>query len=166
VEIHHFGPEIEALVKGGSGGLGGDLSYVLRNIPNHHRALVSLMRYGDRWKDYNLEYSVECYFDRALRFRPDDTVVRALYAQYLGRKNRRTEAVEQLDAAVRYAKDNGFSHYNLGLIYLELGQFDKALAQAHRAGELGFERPELMNQLKRAGKWRESAEHPQAEKAQ
>jgi hypothetical protein len=155
VEIHHFGPEIEALVKGGSGGLGGDLSFVLRRIPNHHRALVSLIKYGERWKNYNLEYSVECYFDRAVRFRPDDTVVRGLYAQYLERKNRRSEAIRELDAAVDHAGNNAFSHYNIGLVYLELGQFDKALARAHRARELGFERPDLENRLKRAGKWRE-----------
>jgi tetratricopeptide (TPR) repeat protein len=155
VEIHHFAPAVEALVKGGSGGLGGDLSFVLRRIPNHHRALVSLVKYGERWKNYNLEYSVECYFDRAVRFRPDDTVVRGLYAQYLERKNRRAEGIRELDAAVDHAGNNAFSHYNIGLVYLELGQFDKALAQARRAKELGFERPDLENRLKRAGKWQE-----------
>jgi len=153
VEDHHFTPEIEALMRGGSGGLGGDLSYTLRSIPNHHRALIAVAKYGERPKHANLQFSVECYFDRAVRFQPDDTVVRALYAQYLHRKKRSSEAMTQLDAAAQYAKDNGFSHFNIGLMYFELGQFDRAVSQAQRARELGFERTELEDLLKQANKW-------------
>ena len=153
IVAHHFTPDIEALVRGGSGGLGGDLSYTLRSIPNHPRALIAVAKYGERPNSANLQFSVECYFDRAVRFQPDDTVVRALFAQYLHRKKRSSEAMTQLDAAAQYAKDNGFSHFNIGLMYFELGQFDRAVSQAQRARELGFERTELEDLLKQANKW-------------
>jgi hypothetical protein len=159
---HHFTPDIEALLIR-SNGLppGGDLSYTLRSIPNHHRALVAVTRYGQRWNDKGLQFSVECYFDRAVRFRPDDTIVRGLYANFLASKNRRDEAATQLDAAVFHAGENPLSHYNIGLIYAELGQFDKALAQAHKVIALGSPGAELENQLRRAGKWQDAGQ-PQA----
>lgn len=154
---HHFTPDIEALLLRSNGAPpGGDLSYTLRSIPNHHRALVAVTRYGQRWKDKDLQFSVECYFERAVRFRPDDTVVRGLYASFLVSKNRRDEAVTQLDAAVNHAGENPLSHYNIGLIYAEVGQFEKALAQAQRAMMLGAPGGELEKQLRRAGKWPDS----------
>ena len=48
-------------------------------------------------------------------------------------------------------------HYNLGLIYLELGDADRALEQAHAAYALGYPLPGLRNRLQRMGKWRPAA---------
>lgn len=45
VEIAHFTPEVEHLVRGKSGAIYGDLDYTLRAFPNHHRALWSMVRY-------------------------------------------------------------------------------------------------------------------------
>jgi tetratricopeptide (TPR) repeat protein len=73
----------------------------------------------------------------------------------LAKRKRPEEAKYQLDAAVEYAKDSGFSHFNIGLIYFELGAHEKALAEAHAALRLGFERPELVELLKAANKWEE-----------
>jgi tetratricopeptide (TPR) repeat protein len=155
---HHFTPDIEVLRLRADGlPPGGDLSYTLRSIPNHHRALVAVTNYGKRWGDQRLQFPVACYFDRAIRFRPDDTVVRGLYATYLISKNMRKEAIQQLDVAVHFAGDNAFSHYNIGLIYLELEQFDKAAAQAHRAKALGFPGDMLETRLKQLGKWQDHA---------
>lgn len=158
VEEFHFTPEVEALIRGRSGYLGGDLSYTLRSFPNHHRALMAVVRFEEKMKTTRpeaLEYPVECYFERAIRFREDDTVVRCLYAQYLGKRKRPQEALQQLEVAVTHAEDNPFSHYNIGLIFFELGQYDRALQQAHKAKALGFERTELADMLKRVNKWQE-----------
>lgn len=163
VEEFHFTPEVEALLRGRSGNLGSDLDYTLRASPNHHRALLSLSRYGERLKSPQppgMQYSIDCYFDRAIRFRPDDTVVRALYAQHLGRVGRTGEALQQLEQAVGRAKDNGISQYNIGLVYFELKEYDRAVAQAHAAMSLGYTRPELADMLKRVNKWREPAAAP------
>lgn len=164
VEQYHFTPNVESLVSGKSSTyVGGDLDYTLRASPNHHRALMAMMRLGEKLKTpqpQGLSYSVECYFERALRFRSDDSIVRMLYATYLFKNSREPEAVRQLGQASESAGDNPFTHYNIGLIYLDLKKYDQALAQAHRAYSLGFTQPALREQLKTLGKWKESSDNP------
>ncbi len=158
VDIHHFTPEVEALIRGKAGYLHDNLNYVLRASPNHHPALIATMRYAARLKTQRIQgmqFSVECFLDRAVRFAPDDTVARALYAQYLGTIGRPAVGIALLDRGLSYAGDNPLSTSNFGLIYLELGDAERALKQAHRAIELGDTRPQLVDLLKRAGKWRE-----------
>jgi tetratricopeptide (TPR) repeat protein len=162
VEDHHFTPTVEAAIDNSAGG---DLDYTLRAFPNHHRALLSTMRYAFRQKTpkpYGMRYSVECWFDRAVRFRHDDTTVRMLYATFLYKSSLPKEAEAQLVQADQLAKDNGFTHYNIGLVYLEAGRYDKALEQAHKAIEFGFPRKELKDRLVAAGKWRDPIPAPQA----
>jgi tetratricopeptide (TPR) repeat protein len=163
VEGAHFTPAVEALVRATTGYLGQDIDYTLRAFPNHHRALLSMMRLAERAKTpqaAKANYSVECYFDRALRFRPEDTTARMLFATYLNKNRRTPEAKQQVDLAVTQAGDNAFTHYNAGLMYLEMKDYDAALKQAHRAQSLGFIRPELRDGLKAAGKWVEPPADP------
>jgi tetratricopeptide (TPR) repeat protein len=100
-----------------------------------------------------MRYTVECYLDRAIRMAPDDVIVRILYAQFLASKSRIGEADAQLQTAAKLAGDDGFTHYNIGLAYLEMKQYDRALAQAHKALALGMTRVALKNALIAAGKW-------------
>lgn len=161
VEGAHFTGVVENLIRGHSSGKSpaGDLDYTLRAYPNHHRALMSVMRYGEKHKSphpLDLRYSVECYFERALRFRSDDALARMIYATFLSRNQRNPEATQQLEVATSLAKGNAFTHYNIGLIYLEMKAYDKALAQAHTAYELGFTQTALKDGLVAAGKWSEA----------
>ena len=159
VEAVHFTRGIETLTRPGNTmmhDMAQDVAYTLGVYPNHPRALLTMVRLSQRWKKDpppGTKLSVECWFDRAVRFRPDDTVARAFYAQFLHQSNRSSEAAAQLDIAVGFAGDNPLSHNNLGLLYVEIGQLDKALRQAHRAQALGFARPELKLALEKAGKW-------------
>jgi tetratricopeptide (TPR) repeat protein len=169
VESAHFTVVVENLLRGQNSGRlpGGDLDYTLRAYPNHHRALISVMRYGEKnnsLQPRDLRYSVECYFDRAVRFRPDDSVARMIFATFLSRNKRVPEALEQLERAKSTAKDNPFTHYNIGLIYLDMKQYDKALVEAHKAYGLGFTQPALKDGLVAAGKWTEPPA-PAAEEA-
>jgi hypothetical protein len=50
VEDNHFTPAVEQLISGITGSLGAELDYTLRAFPNHHRALLSLVRLGKRLK--------------------------------------------------------------------------------------------------------------------
>ena len=164
VLVPHFPPEVEALIRGDSQRHpGGDIDYTLRAIPNYHRALLAMMRLGEREKTdkpRDVRYTVECWFQRAIAFRPDDALVRMLYSTYLNRKSRTPEATSQLEIATGYAKDNAFTHYNIGLHYFDLKNYDRALLQAHKAMALGFLQVELRDQLKRVGKWSEPVESP------
>jgi len=158
VEEAHFTPAVEALIRGNTSiHIGQDLSYTLGTFPNHHRALMSMMRYGQKLKTPQppyAQYSVECYFLRAIRFRPDDITVRLMYANFLSSNARAPEAMSELERIEKAAGDNPFTRYNMGLIYLDMQEYDKALIQAHKAMALGFPQTTLRDKLVAAGKWR------------
>lgn len=165
VEGAHFTQEIELLIRGRSGGAdpGADMNYTLMVFPNHHRALISVMRYGEKRaspKPPGLRYVVECYFERAIRFTSDDAIVRIIYATYLTKNKRAPEAVAQLEQATRIAGENGFTHYNIGLAYFDMRIYDKSLTQAHKALALGFARTELRELLEKAGQWKDPVKSP------
>lgn len=159
VEGSHFAPRVEALISGMYIGTpGADLDYLLRVFPNHHRALVAMGRLAKKEgkpKPYGTKWSAECYFERALRFVPDDAIARTLYAEFLVRNGRGSEASPQLARASVDAGDDGLVHYSIGLLYLEMGDAVHALEQAHVAMALGVKRTELSDRLKAAGQWRD-----------
>lgn len=158
----HFTPEVEALIRGNTSATpGGDIDYTLRALPNYPRALIAMMRLGEKEKTpqpRGSRYSIECWFDRAIRFRPDDVIVRMIYSTYLNKQGRRADAIKELDTAATYAKDNAFTHYNLGLHYFDLKDYNQALAEAHKAIALGFQQTALRDKLQAIGKWTESTD--------
>jgi hypothetical protein len=155
----HFTPEVEALVRGTSGTRpGADIAYTLRAIPNNPRALIAMMRLGEKEKTpqpYGSTYPVECWFDRAIRFRPDDVIVRMIYSTYLNKLGRVADATKELEIATTYAKDDAFAHYNIGLHYFDLKNYGQALTEAHKAIALGFPQTALRDKLQSVGKWTE-----------
>ena len=159
VLVNHFTPEVEALIRGKSGPRPGeDIDYTLRAIPNNHRALLAMMRLGEKEKTpqpSGSRYSVECWFERAILFRPDDSIVRMIYSTYLNSKGRLLDANAQLELATNYARDSAFTHYNIGLHYFDLKNYDKALLQAHKAMALGWTQSELRGLLMSVQAWRE-----------
>ena len=159
VEEHHFTPNIESLISGNTSAfVSVEISFVLRAFPNHHRALMSIIRLGEKQKTDNpkgSQYTIPCWLERAVHFAPHDRITRMIYAGWLGKKGKVDDAVKQLEAAERLADGNAFSLYNIGLVYLDLGLFEPALAKAHQAQALGFSRSGLADSLKAAGKWRE-----------
>ena len=162
VERAHFGPSVEALISGKNrhSPPGPEIDYTLRAFPNQHRALLAMSRLGERHKTPQppgSRYTIECWLTRAISFQPDDVIVQLIYGKYLYASGRDKEASAMLDRAVEQAGDNGFTHYNIGLIYFDAKKYDLALAQAHKAQELGFERAELKQQLEKVGQWRAAA---------
>ena len=159
VNSNHFTPEVEALLRGITGSIGNELDFVLRAYPNHHRALLAVMNYGLKMKALHpsdLPRPVECYFERALRFRPDDSIARMIYAKFLAANNRKPDAVRELEFAIVSDADNGFTQHNIGLVFFEMGIFDAALKQAHRAAALGFPGTVLRDQLSRNNRWHDA----------
>ena len=159
VERPHFPPKVEFL-RGGNTSItpGGDIAYTLRVFPNHPRALLAMMKLAEKEKrerPRDSTYTVGCWFERAERFRPEDVVVKSLFGSYLVRHGRKDEAIAKLDAAVSLGVDSPNDHYNIGLVYFEAGQYEKAMRSAQRAYEGGFPLPGLREKLKRVGKWRD-----------
>jgi tetratricopeptide (TPR) repeat protein len=79
-----------------------------------------------------------------------------IYGTYLFRAGEKAKALKMLEEAEATAEDNANLHYNLGLVYLDAGQYDKALLHAQKAYALGFPLPGLKNKLVAAGKWQDA----------
>lgn len=156
VEEGHFTPEVENGIKGSTGTIGADLCYTLRAIPNHHRALATMGRVGIRDKTThvpNARYPVECYFERATRFAPDDGIARAAYGNYLFALGKFDRALTIFQEAVLLAPKDATVNYNIGLLYAKQKQYDKAVLHAKKAYALGFPLLGLKKRLIEAGKW-------------
>ncbi len=162
VEHAHFTAEVEAGIRGSSGTrAAGDISYTLERFPNHHRALVSLSNIALREKTdlpKDSKYSMQCWFQRAIAFAPDDVIVRLIYASHLVQ----TKKIEQAEAQAKFAEslagENAYTHLNLGLVYFDMGNYEASLTQAHLAQSLGLNISTLKELLTKAGKWNEPAD--------
>lgn len=156
VEQAHFTADVEAGIKGSSSFLGDDLSYTLRALPNHPRALTTLAKIALRSKTTHIahmKYPVECYFERAVRFTPDDGAVRAIYGSYLFALGRTGEALKMLQGALALLPQDPTINYNIGLVYFETKDYASAMRHAKVAYEMDFPLPGLKNKLVKAGKW-------------
>lgn len=73
-ESYHFKADIENLTNKDPSG---DLDYTLRAIPNHHRALLSAIRYQLKLNNKLIKGALvspaECYLQRAIHFSPKDS---------------------------------------------------------------------------------------------
>jgi tetratricopeptide (TPR) repeat protein len=156
VEKYHFTENVEKLIKGDTGSIGGDLDYTLRAFPNHQRALTTMARLALREKAAKVNgasWSVECYFERAMRFKPSDTAVRRIYSSYLFKLGRTDHAIEQLNHAVGLEPENGMVNYDLGLLHLHKKDYKNALTFAKKADALGVPFDGLKKKLMEVGKW-------------
>jgi tetratricopeptide (TPR) repeat protein len=158
IEVRHFPSHVERLIRGEKGTIAGDIAYTLRAFPNHPRALRSaaeLTRRNGGVMPKDLQYSVACWFDRAVAYRPDDTSVRIVWGFELLKSKQNAAALEQAGIAEKLAKGNPQFHYNVGLLYFELKEYEKSMANAKIAYEQGFNLPGLKDKLTKAGKWKE-----------
>jgi tetratricopeptide (TPR) repeat protein len=154
VERFHFNADVEGLVRGiTSENVLGDLDYTLRTFPNHHRALNAVARYELRGGKPGEYLTAECYFDRALRFRPRDGMVHLIYGIYLHRKGQLPAAQERYEYAIAVLPDNAEAHYNLGLLFVDTKAYDKARKHALEAYRLGYPLEGLKRKLARVGAW-------------
>ena len=158
VESHHFTKEVEQLTAGVTSSIAADLDFTLRAYPNHHRALETLSRLTLRDKTPKPDgarYTTLCYFERAIRFKPDDPMVRMVFSNHLLKINKVDMALEQLLHAHDIEPENPLIAYNLGLIYLKQRNFEQAVTYAQKAYAQDFPLQGLKRQLVSAGKWRE-----------
>lgn len=168
VEWAHFGPSVQNLKLQPQGNpLVGDLDYTLRAFPNHHKALYAAIRYefSDN-PDHRqpMPYTVDCYMQRAVTWRPDDGNVRLLYGIYKSRIDDLDGAKLMFAEAERLMPDSAEVHYNVGLVLAKAGEYEEALRHAHTAYALGHPMPGLRNILQRAGQWKDPAtQSPESE---
>ncbi|QID18520.1 hypothetical protein G3580_13305 [Nitrogeniibacter mangrovi] len=158
VEQYHFGPDVESLSPNEKNP-GGQLAYTLKAFPNHPRALMTLIRLGEQTgteKPSHLPYSIKCFVLRAEVFAPDDSMVKLIAGLYYLKHRNAKLAIQRFEEAEKLGSANANLYYNLGLAYLEVGDNEKALENAHKAYAEGFPLPGLRNRLERAGVWRDA----------
>ncbi|WBS03219.1 tetratricopeptide repeat protein [Pseudoduganella sp. SL102] len=156
VEMAHYTDEVAAGVKGNTGAIGGDLDYTLRVFPNHVKALTTMAAVAMRTKVtqlFNARYPVECYFERAVRFQPDDGMAWGAYGKYLYSMGQAERAMPMLKKAYDMAPDNPSVNYNLGIAYFRAKQYDLAVKHAKVAYQHDFPLDGLRNMLVGARKW-------------
>lgn len=160
IEHNHLSRDVELLVRGvTSDSPVDDLAYVLRQVPNHHKALAVMSNFqlknGYRG-DYaaNLIYTADCYFRRALSFKNDDAVAHMIYGIHLHRSDKHEDALAEYEIAQKLGLVSAELHYNLGLLYVDMKRYDAAREQAKKAYELGYPLGGLRSRLARLGEWR------------
>ncbi|MBV2127710.1 tetratricopeptide repeat protein [Arsukibacterium indicum] len=157
VERHHFTNDVRKLIKGSTAALPGDLLFVLNSIPNHPSALDTYSRYEYRLKTSELyretqanktvTHSADCLFLRANEIFPNNAETLLVWAIHQYRNNRFNAAKQILERAVAIAPDYIEAHYNLGLVYVELNDAEKARKHAAIAYDAGYPLMGLKNKI-------------------
>lgn len=132
-----------------------ELDFTLRWFPNHPLGLKTM-------SDFLLKYpsaappgkNADYYFDKAIEFRPDDSVVHTLYGIYLHKEKKYKQALKEYEIAEQLKPDSADLQYNMGLLYVKLKDYKNALKHAHEAYKLGHPLPGLRDELKKAGYWK------------
>jgi len=152
VEDFHFTAPVEQLISGQSGHLLGDLNYTLRRFPNHHRALYAMIRYH-RQEPQKFTFPPACYLQRAMEYYPSDPLVKTLFGIYLHHNEQYQEALQMYQAALGLFDRSAETHYNIGLLYIDLEDYPKAREHARRAYDLGYQLPGLRRMLEAVDHW-------------
>ena len=157
VEGFHFDADTESLIRGITGSVGGDIDFLVRYSPNHHRGLAALVRLALKDKTPQprlVKIPVECYLLRALEFAPSDVEVMKIYATYLSRLGRNAESLAMFERAEKLVPDDAVIAYNMGLLLTEKRDFERARMYAKKAYEGGIQFPGLRDKLAKQGQWR------------
>lgn len=156
VESNHFTSPVETLQKGQTAPLPRDIAFVLRAFPNHYRALNAMARWQLQNKlvidPESQVWTADCYFQRALEFRPDDWKIHFIYGIYLHGAKRVEEANREYDTAEQQGADNAEFYYNRGLLDIDTGNLTRAAQYADKAYALGVPLSGLRDKLARAQK--------------
>lgn len=163
INANHFSQDVQDLVRGQTNDkVLGDLDFILRTFPNHYPALQTTARYflggGKRYK----WRTMECYFDRAMRFVPNDSTVHVLYGIYLLKSGKQEAALARFMEALDLSPDSAEIQYDIGLVYADMKDYKKANAYAAKAYQLGYPLLGLRHILERAGEWNPPALPPAA----
>lgn len=162
VEQYHFKPSTEQL-NDTVARLDGDLNYTLRAVPNHHRALWARSRFYLRRAKHSSPNALiarersqqgnpppECYFQRAQVFNPNDGMVSAIFGIYLHKRDKLQAALTEYQQAEKKIPEHAELIYNMGLLYFDMDNLEKAREYADRAKSLGYPLEGLHRKVSRA----------------
>lgn len=152
----HFTKNVANLTSGHSTSTPhGDIDYTLRAIPNYHPALFAVSKLERRdikklapgFRYIPKYYSADCYFRRAVFLQPKDHISHMLYAIHLQKLPDYTSSLRQYHLALSLKPKDPEVNYNLGLLYVKLGEVEKAEAHATIAYDANHPLPGLKNKI-------------------
>jgi tetratricopeptide (TPR) repeat protein len=130
-----------------------EFEFILHYYPNHPKALALLSELCQKSGDKRCDAAADAWFDKAIKLNPEIGQTYLLYGMHLHRRRQLEEAVKAYRRAVELAPSSVSAHYNIGLAYVDLKQFDLANQHAQRSYQLGAYTPGLKNKLEKVGKW-------------
>lgn len=152
---HHFHlqPAFDAMKRGNWKSAWDNFEFILRFAPNSPQALNGISELCVlKWKSPVCD--ADPWFDKAVAINPSIATTWVLYGIHLQRKKLPAQAVEKFKHALELRPDDINGHYNLGLAYFDLKDYDNANKQAQMSYALGAPLPGLRDMLKRAGAWK------------
>lgn len=163
VENVHFQPAMRALdLKLFSiDRLTSEFYYTLKILPNHPHALLAMSRLekmaGGKLRQMGIspdmpKVSADCFFDRAIRFRPEDKAVRMVFGIHLHQRGRYKEALREYELAESLDEQSANFYYNIGLLHADMKNWDRAYEYAVKAERGGLMLPALRGKLEKAGR--------------
>ena len=167
VENSHFQPELKAftitgirLKQASVEHVTANFAYTLRVFPNHPEALHLMSRLerlaGGKLPQVGItpftpRISADCFFDRALRFRPEDAQVHYMLAIHLHDRGRLGQAKESFLMAEGLGLSTPNFLYNFGLLLTDLKEWEAARDYARKAYAGGYALDGLRRRLTAAG---------------
>jgi tetratricopeptide (TPR) repeat protein len=118
-----------------------DIDYTLRAFPNHPKALYAMSEYQRRTgppKPGANYRTAKCYFIRAIRFAPDDPTVHMLYGIYFHKRDKYKQALQQYKIAEKLDPEYAELMFNMGLLYFDMDDLEKAKHYSDKAIKLGY----------------------------
>jgi tetratricopeptide (TPR) repeat protein len=158
VERAHFSPESENLIKPKVGSFLGDFAYTLMAWPNHHRALLSLIRFdlevrNNIRKPQKKETEVECWFQRAIHFAPKDWITYSIYGHYLRKVGRFQESKSIYESALKLKSNDSKLEYAYSLLLYDMKSYKEAAEHAKKAYSNGKPPKSLKDKLIKLNVW-------------
>lgn len=150
VEKYHLSQGIDKFKQGKYEYAWSEFAFMLHYFPNHPKALKLI---GELSIQMENPSRAERYYETALRLFPDESETHAVYGIFLHRLEKYTQATEAYQRAIALNDKAVDYHYNLGLAYYALNDFEKAHAQATIAYNKGYPLPGLKDKLKQANAW-------------
>jgi len=128
-----------------------DLEFMLKYFPNHPQALARLAELSLATKRPDI---AEQRFKEALARYPQHDETYVIYGTFLQKLGRVDMAISEYKKALDINSESVYAHYNLGLAYVDRGDYRKANIHAQKAYQLGVSFPGLKSKLRAVGAWK------------
>ena len=157
VTDYHLTTDMLLLKTGSTGSISDDLHYTLEHIPNHPQALDLASRLqiavknGFKQPGEKPKRTADCYFARAIEKNRKSGETYYLWGLHLQRNGEYPDSAKKYDKAEALGLNNAEFHYNYGLLYYSLGNYELANGRAARAYSQGFPLEGLRKKLESKG---------------